>query len=233
MPKPFYRFVRMEKDNRTDLFIDGVLEAERPWWDDRGEVACPEQFREGLQAAGDGLLVVHLNSPGGDLTAGIAIFEMLRQHKGKTRCETTYAASAATLIPCGCDESLISPAGVMVIHNPAGRAEGDITEMELACRVLTVWKDAAIEAYKQRIKLTDEEISAMMSTETIMNAQAAVDIGLADGILEAAPKAAASMYQRQVVMQMERDSFTRMLREKDRTEEAQERAALLAWANGT
>lgn len=226
----FYRFARMEAENRTDLYVEGVMEAERPWWDENGEISCPENFRAGMEQAGDGQLVVHVNSPGGDLSAGIAIFEMLRQRKGKTRCEIIYAGSAATLIPCGCDESYISPAGMVMIHNPSMVAIGDEVEMEKALRAITAWKQCAIAAYQQRIKKSDEEIAALMTEEAFLNAQAAVELGLCDGVLEKAGAPAAMSYSRQAIMKAEQDSMARMAREQADQSEARERAEIMAWA---
>ena len=211
----FYRFAKMEADSRHHLYVDGVLESDRPWWDEDGAVRCPEDFRAGMEAAGDGELTVHINSPGGDLSAGIAIFEMLRTRKGKTRCEITWAASAATLIPCGCTESMISPAGVMMIHNPQVMAVGDDVELEKAQKAFKAWKSAAIAAYKQRIPKSEEEISRMMQDEIYLNAQAAVDLGLCDGILPAGNERPAMQYNRQAVMLKEQKSFAQMGRKKD------------------
>lgn len=226
----FYRFARMEAENSTHLYVEGVMHAERPWWDENGEVACPQGFREGMELAGDGLLVVHVDSPGGNLSAGIAMFEMLRQYKGKTRCEITFAASAATLIPCGCDESYISPAGIVMIHNPQMMVVGDELEMEKAARAYKAWKSAAIAAYLERIKRSEDEISAMMSEEVYFNAQAAVDLGLCDGILEKAGRAVAMQYNRQAVMKAEADGLGLLIRELGQAQEEKERQALLAWA---
>lgn len=224
--KDFYRFVKMQ--DATHLHVEGVMEAQRPWWDETGEILCPESFREGMEMAGEGPLTVHINSPGGDLTAGIAMFEMLRQHKGKTRCEITYAGSAAGLLPCGCDESLISPAGLVMLHNPAVMVMGDEGDMERGKKALAAWKQAAIGAYQQRIKKSEEEIAAMMSEETFLPAQAAVEVGLCDGVLDKAT--GMQMYNRQAVMVAERESFDNLLRGRQDLEENKERQALIAWA---
>lgn len=228
----FYRFVRMQEqqEQRTHLYLEGVMEAERPWWDESGNVACPENFRAGMQEAGDGPLMVHVNSPGGDLTAGIAIFELLRQRKGETRCEITFAGSAASLVPCGCQESVISPAGMVMIHNPAMLVMGDEVELEKAQRALGAWKQAAIAAYKERIDKTEDEIAAMMTTETYLNAQAAVDIGLCDRVMDKPEPSAAMHYNRQAVMQAEQAGMARMIQERAQTNEAREREALMQWA---
>lgn len=226
----FYRFARMEAQNRTELYLDGVMQPGRAWWDEEGEVICPQDFRDGMEMAGEGELVVKLNSPGGDLGTGIAIFEMIRQRKGKTRCEITMAMSAATLIPCACQESYISPAGSVMIHNPMMMVMGDEVELDRAQRALAVWKKGAIAAYQERIKKSDEEIAQMMRDETWLNAQAAVDLGLCDGILERAAAPVAMVYNRQVVMQAEQEGLARMIKARAEDAEMKERQALIEWA---
>lgn len=226
----FYRFARMEAEGRTDLYIDGVIESQRPWWDEEGQIQCPENFRSGMLLAGDGPLTVHVNSPGGDLSAGIAIFEMLRQRKGRTRCEITFAASAATLIPCGCQESYISPAGAVMIHNPQMLVMGDEVELEKAARAYRAWKSAAVAAYQERIQRSEADIAQMMTEEVYFNAAAAVDLGLCDGILEKPGEATAMQYNRKAVMLAERRGLGRMAREEAPDEEEKERLALIQFA---
>lgn len=225
----FYRFTRME-DGGNHLYLESVMEAERPWWDEEGKIICPENFRLGMEAAGDGLLTIHLNSPGGDLSAGIAIYEMLSSRKGRTRCEISYAASAATLIPCACDESYISQAGVVMLHNPSIAVLGDEEELERASRAIKAWKQAAIAAYKTRIKRTEEEISLIMSQESWYNAQAAVDLGLCDGILDHGNQPKAMSYTRQAVMLVEQDGLKKLAQSLGTIDEERERQALLNWA---
>lgn len=228
----FYRFARMEAEKTSHLYIEGLMEASRPWWDEEGNYAVPSEFRAGMEAAGDGRLVVHLNSPGGDITAGMAIFEMLRQRKGETDCEVTFAASAASLIPCGVKKPrcLISPAGMVMIHNPSMAAYGDEGEMERAGAALKAWKKAAIGAYRERIDRSEEEIDRMMSGEMFLPARDAVEIGLCDGILPAAEEKGAGMYYRQAVMAAEQDSLKRMAMKQLAQDEAEERRALMEFA---
>ncbi|MPM68718.1 ATP-dependent Clp protease proteolytic subunit [bioreactor metagenome] len=228
----FYRFVRMEAEKTTHLYIEGVMEAQRPWWMEDGEVCCPEDFRAALMAAGNDRVIVHVNSPGGDVTAGIAIFEMLRQRSGETRCEVTFAASAASLIPCAISKPncLISPAGMVMIHNPSMIAYGDESEMERAKAALKAWKQAAIGAYRERIDKTDDEIAALMSQEVFLPAKEAVELGICDAIMQKPAELGASMYYRQAVMTAESNSLAHMIRHVQETSEAKEREELLAFA---
>lgn len=229
---PFFRFARMEDKPETHLWIEGTLEAERPWWDEEGNIMAPTNFREGLQEAerAGGTLVVHINSPGGDLTAGMAMFEMLRQCKIKTRCEITFAASAASLLPCGCIESLISPGGIVMIHKPSMTAWGDESDFQKAIQCYEAWWSAAVAAYQERVNKSEDEIREVMKNETYLNAQAAVEFGICDGILPKPAATAAMSYNRQTVMAAEMRSFQALQNNKAAADEQEKRAALLKWA---
>lgn len=231
MPQDFYRFANMAGSERDHLYIEGIIESEQPWWDEDGKIVCPQNFRQGLEDAEGKELVVHVNSPGGDLSAGIAMFEMLRQRRGSTKCEISYAGSAASLIPCGCKVSEISPAGIVMIHNPQVAAIGDGRELEKARRAYDAWKKAAIFAYKERIDKTEEEIASMMDEELFLNADAAVELGICDGILKKPQEKMSMCYSRQALMLAEQGSFKGLPEERKKPDERAERQAMIDWAN--
>jgi ATP-dependent Clp protease protease subunit len=95
------------------------------------------------------------------------------------------AASAASVVAMAGSEVLMSPVSYMVIHNPATIAIGDSEEMLRAKAMLDEIKEGIINAYEAKTKQPREEISKMMSEETMFNAKSAVLFGFADGILYA------------------------------------------------
>jgi ATP-dependent Clp protease protease subunit len=144
----------------------------------------------------------------------------------------TFAASAASLIPCAIEKPhcLISPAGMVMIHNPSMVAWGDEQEMERAQAALKAWKAAAIGAYRERIDKTEEEIGALMSREVFLPAKEAVELGICDAVMPKAGEQSAGMYYRQAVMSAESESVSRMIRQVRETDEAREREELLRFA---
>ena len=62
-------------------------------------------------------------------TAGFEIYETLRSHKAHITANVIYAASAASIIACGADETLMADASIMMIHNTQSMAEGDYRDM--------------------------------------------------------------------------------------------------------
>ena len=132
--------------------------AEESWFDDD---ITPAQFREEL-FAGSGPVTVWINSPGGD---GIA-------------------ASAASVIAMAGTEVLMAPTALMMIHNPATIAMGNHEDMQKAIEMLDEVKESIINAYEIKTSLSRAKLSHLMDAETWMNANKAVELGFADGILE-------------------------------------------------
>ena len=79
---------------------------------------------------------------------------------------------------------LMAPTAMMMIHNPATMAFGDKTEMEKAIEMLEEVKESIINAYAIKTGMQRAKISRLMDAETWMNANKAIDLGFADGMLE-------------------------------------------------
>lgn len=128
-------------------------------------------------------LRVRINSPGGEVWEGLAILNMLRAHKARAIAVVDgLAASAASLIATGCDETVMSPGTQMMIHDPSGFAYGPQAVMLKAARFLGSCGDATASIYTESAGGTDAAWRALMIEETWYTAQEAVDAGLADSV---------------------------------------------------
>ena len=172
------------QENQTEtaertLFLNGTI-AEESWFDDD---VTPQLFKEELMA-GSGNITVWINSPGGDCVAAAQIYNMLMDYKGDVTVKIDgIAASAASVIAMAGTKVLISPVGMMMIHNPATIAWGDTAEMQKAIEMLASVKDSIINAYEIKTGLSRAKLSHLMDAETWMDAHKAVELGFADGIL--------------------------------------------------
>ena len=134
--------------------------------------------------AGNGDITVWINSPGGDCVAAAQIYNMLMDYPGNVTVKIDgIAASAASVIAMAGTKVLISPVGMLMIHNPATLAWGDSGEMQKAIEMLGSVKDSIINAYEIKTGLSRTKLSHMMDAETWMDARKAVELGFADGIL--------------------------------------------------
>ena len=131
----------------------------------------------GIDEAGRGPLA-------GDVYAAAQIYNMLMDYKGEVTVKIdSLAASAASVVAMAGGTVEISPAGMMMIHDPATVAIGNSEEMQAAIDFLEEIKESIINAYELKTNLPREKISEMMRAETWMNAKKAVELGFADKIM--------------------------------------------------
>ena len=177
--KRFWNWVRNEDASRT-LYFDGVI-AEESWFDDD---ITPAAFRAELFAA-DGDVTIWLNSPGGDCVAASQIYAMLMDYKGNVTVKIDgIAASAASVIAMAGTSILMAPTALLMIHNPLTVAIGDSEEMQKAISMLSEVKESIINAYQIKTGLSRLKLSHLMDAETWLNANKAIEMGFADGMLE-------------------------------------------------
>lgn len=181
--KKFWAWKNQADEDGTEarvLELYGTI-AEESWFDDD---ITPAQFREEL-FAGSGPVTVWINSPGGDCIAASQIYTMLMDYKDDVTVKIDgIAASAASVIAMAGTEVLMAPTALMMIHNPATIAMGDHEDMQKAIEMLNEVKESIINAYEIKTSLSRAKLSHLMDAETWMNANKAVELGFADGILE-------------------------------------------------
>ena len=135
--------------------------------------------------SGTGDIVVWINSPGGDCIAASQIYSMLMDYKGHVTVKIDgVAASAASVIAMAGTEVLMAPTALMMIHNPATMAFGDHNDMKAAIKMLDEVKESIINAYTIKTGLAHDEVSRLMEQTTWMNANKAIELGFADGMIE-------------------------------------------------
>ncbi|MDR3474440.1 MAG: Clp protease ClpP [Devosia sp.] len=144
-----------------------------------------KDFRSQLRDAAENI-VLRINSPGGDVFDGIAIYNDLAAHKGSVRVEITgLAASIATIIAMAGDERLIAENAFFMIHDAWALSAGNRHDHAETSAILAKIDDAMGRTYAAKAKLGVRAISKMMDDETWMTGKEAVDQGFATGTLAA------------------------------------------------
>ena len=178
--KKFWNWTKDEESGVRTLYLDGTI-AEESWFDDD---VTPKAFKADL-IAGEGDIVIWVNSPGGDCVAASQIYTMLMDYRGSVTVKIDgIAASAASVIAMAGTKVLMAPTALMMIHNPASIAIGDTEEMQKAIAMLDEVKESIINAYEIKTGQSRAKLSHLMDAETWMNANKAIELGFADGILE-------------------------------------------------
>lgn len=174
----FWNWVRNEDETRT-LHLEGVI-SETSWFDDE---VTPAAFKADLMAQ-KGPITVWINSPGGDCVAAAQIYNMLMDYSDDVTVKVDgLAASAASVIAMAGSRVLMSPASLMMIHNPLTFAMGDSEEMKKAMHLLDEVKESIINAYEIKTGMKRERLSQLMDAETWMNANKAREYGFCDEIM--------------------------------------------------
>lgn len=154
------------------------------WWTDSGTTA--QRINAALRSIGRSKdVIVNINSPGGDVFEGLAIYNLLREHQGKVTVRVLgVAASAASFIAMAADELQIARAGFFMIHNSWTIAGGNRHDLRDVADFLEQVDKTIADVYHIRSGLAIDELSAQMDAETWITGKTAVETGLADGYLD-------------------------------------------------
>ncbi|EER9145152.1 Clp protease ClpP [Escherichia coli] len=146
-----------------------------------------KQFVSELNALGDITHInLHINSPGGDVFEGIAIFNALKTHGASI---TVYvdgvAASMASVIAMVGNPVIMPENTFMMIHKPFGFTGGDAEDMRTYADLLDKVEAVLLPAYAQKTGKTTDEIAAMLADETWMSGAECLAHGFADQVTPA------------------------------------------------
>lgn len=137
-----------------------------------------------LRNSGGGDIVVDINSPGGDFFEGVAIYNQLREHKGKVTVRVlSLAASAASVIAMAGDEILMGEGAFLMIHNAWAVAVGNRHDLADASERLAPFDAAMASLYAKRAGIKESDAATLMDKETWISADKAVADGFATGLI--------------------------------------------------
>lgn len=128
-------------------------------------------------------IAVYINSYGGEVAEGLAIYNALKRHKAKvtTYCDG-FACSIASVIFVAGDERIMNDSSLLMIHNAWSLAMGNAKELRKQADDLDKITQASITAYKAHSTLSEDEIVEMMDNETWILPEEAIEHGFATAI---------------------------------------------------
>jgi len=149
------------------------------WWTGGGFTA--KRMSAALRSIGDKPVRVQLNTPGGDLFEGIAIYNMLRDHKQKVTVEVLgWAASAGSIIAMAGDEIVMGTGTFIMVHNAWGLVVGNRHDLAEAATLFESFDSAIVDIYDARVSADRKTIESLMDAETFMGPTEAIKHGFAD-----------------------------------------------------
>ena len=149
-----------------------------------GDEVTPAAFLKDLEALGEiGALDVYINSPGGDVFAGYAIYNILRRHPARVTVHVDgLAASAASVVAMAGDRIVMPAASMMMVHRAWTLACGDAARLlDIAAELERVDGQLA-QIYADRTGKAIEDIKALMAAETWMTGAEALALGFCDEV---------------------------------------------------
>jgi ATP-dependent Clp endopeptidase proteolytic subunit ClpP len=165
---------------------------------------------------------LRINSVGGSVIEGAAIYNSLRRHKGGLTVHVDgLAASMASVIAMAGEEVYIADNAMLMVHNPWSMTMGDADDLRKEADVLDKLKATLVNAYVRKTGMESEDIAAMMNEETWLNATQSVAMGFADEI-EDGIEAAASVTPASARARF--DTFTNSMARKPAQIKAEEAA---------
>lgn len=175
---------------QIDIFGDIVSEK---WFD---EETSATSFRDALKELGDvSTINLSINSGGGSVFDGIAIYNMLKSHKATVNVYIEgLAASIASVIAMAGDTITMRSGSMMMVHMPWTLSQGNAEEMRKTADTLEKTGDSIVDIYSERTGISSDEIRNIMNEETWLSAEEAVEQGWAtkldkkEAVMNSVPK---------------------------------------------
>lgn len=175
---------------QIDIFGDIVSEK---WFD---EETSATSFRDALKELGDvSTINLSINSGGGSVFDGIAIYNMLKSHKATVNVYVEgLAASIASVIAMAGDTITMRSGSMMMVHMPWTLSQGNAEEMRKTADTLEKTGDSIVDIYSERTGIPSVDIRNIMNDETWLSAEEAVEQGWAtkldkkEAVMNSVPK---------------------------------------------
>ena len=150
-----------------------------------------QEFINDIKGLKDMPINLRINSLGGDVFDGMAMYNVIKRREAKT---TVYiegiAASIATIIALGADEVVMAENSLFMIHNAWGGTMGEAKDMRKTAETLDKISSELTDIYRKKTGLSNDVLAEMMDEETWLNAEEAYELGFIDTISDSIKVAA-------------------------------------------
>ena len=182
MKERFYQLTNVSEDSAT-LYIYGDITSIK-WFEND---VCVYDLAKEIGDLNGKALTVRINSYGGEVAEGLAIYNLLKSYAGEvtTICDG-FACSAASVVFMAGTKRVMPRSSLLMIHNAWTWASGDADDLRKAADDLEKITQPSVEIYTGVSNLDADEIKAMMDAETWFDADEALGYGFATEISEEA-----------------------------------------------
>ncbi|MCI8618138.1 MAG: Clp protease ClpP [Clostridia bacterium] len=219
-----YLNFRKLNEQETELYIYGDIR-KKDWIDDwfgtGKDVTEAFSLKDALAKIDTPILTVRINSYGGSVSEGLAIYNLLQDYKGHLRTVVDgFACSAASVIFMAGAERIVPESGLLMIHNAWSRATGDSNAMKKAAEDLEKQTQPSVNIYVSKTGLSEEKVKEMMDHETWITSKEAFELGFATNLEknDSAKQSLESDYVYNLVLNVKELEKEKQLYEKEITQ---------------
>lgn len=130
---------------------------------------------------------VHINSFGGEIFEGFAIFNLLREKDNVSIFIDGIAASISSVIALSGNKVNIYKNAYLMVHNPWNISIGDTNDHKKNADDLAKFRDTLIDMYKSKTGMSEEDLKEMLDRQTFLNADEALEYGFVDNVINNLP----------------------------------------------
>lgn len=184
-----------KKEKKASLYIFGSISS-YPWREkDKDAYGIVKELAD-LEVDE---IDVHINSTGGAVAEGLAIYNVLKNSNMKvtTYCDG-FACSAASVVFMAGDERIMNEASLLMIHNAWTYTQGNADAFRKQAEDLDKITQASVKAYMRNVNISEEELKTMMDNETWVSADEAKKMGFATKVLEEKTEEASQSAMQQI-----------------------------------
>ena len=173
------------EESGSELHIYGDITSGGGWFSSESDGSSYQIAKELSELDTSKPLTVYINSYGGEVAEGIAIYNQLKRFE---QCKTVvdgYAASIASVIFMAGRERVMSPSSLLFIHNAWMRTAGNSVQLRKDADDLEKITTASMQAYLEHVNIGEDKLREMLDAETWLNADEAVEMGFATEVIAA------------------------------------------------
>lgn len=200
--KKYYSLTKNEKE--AEIYIYGDITS-WPWLE--SDVSAYKLSRQIAELGDVGTIKVYINSYGGEVAEGLAIYNALKRHKAQiiTVCDG-FACSIASVIFAAGDVRKMSSASLLMIHNAWVHTSGNAAQLRKEAADLDTITQASVNAYKAASSISEDEIKTLMDAETWISPAEAIANGFATEIVGVEDSNISQSARDKVFMSLTRDN---------------------------
>lgn len=208
--------IKQQAGNSVNIYLYGDIADY--WWDDESNSA--KCLKDKLSELNDVTEInLHINSLGGDVIEGIAMFNLLKQHPAKVNVYVDgFACSIASVIAMAGDTVYMPKNSMMMIHNCWTYAGGNSKELRKTADDLDKIMEASIESYLAKINISREELVELLDAETYLTAEECYNMGFADVLMPISKTIEQSATQSFLQLAKQNKEYREKLQQKQNSE---------------